>query len=185
MYENQSDTSSAIAGIFALIFLLFWLLIKVGVRVFVCWILYSCFKRLPKEFRTQEPGLVWLLLIPVFNLIWNFFTFPALANGYKNYFKSVGRSNVDDCGYGIGLTYCICACCSVFYYLAFLSPILFFIVGFVLFPIFIILGILSALASLVFLIVFLVKAWNLRGQIPPEAATPQGAAQGDAPASTS
>lgn len=88
--------------------------------------------------------MVWLLLIPCFNLVWNFFVYPKLADSYKAYFDSVGRPEVGDCGKGIGLAYCICVACSIVPYI----------------------GVLPALAALVLWIIFLVKAKELRDMIP-------------------
>jgi hypothetical protein len=53
--------------------------------------------------------MVWLLMIPCFSLVWNFFVFQQLADSYKAYFASIGRTDVGDCGKGIGLGYAICA----------------------------------------------------------------------------
>lgn len=147
MNDDQSGVS-ILAIMLIVLLCMFVLVVLIAIEVFVCWLLYSCFKRIPKEFRLREPGMVWLLLIPFFNLVWIFFIYPTLATSYKKYFDSIGRADVGDCGYGVGLAYCICACCSIIPYL----------------------GILPGLAALVLMIIFLVKAWDLRSKIPPEAA---------------
>ena len=156
----NDDQSKIVLAVLLLLFCLFVFVVMVAIAVLICWLVYSCFKRIPPQFRLREPGLVWLLLIPFFNIVWVFFVYPTLATSYKNYFNSVGRTDVGDCGYGIALAYCICGCCSIIPYL----------------------GILTALAALVLLIIFLVKAWDLRSQIlenpstlpavPPPAPTP-------------
>jgi hypothetical protein len=125
------------------VFFCFLFVIEI-IQVFICWSLYSCFKRIPQQFRICEQGLVWLLLIPFFNIVWGFFVYPSLAISYRNYFNSIGRTDTGDCGYMLGLAYCICVCCAV--------------VPFI--------GILPGLAALMLLTIFLVKAWNLRSQIP-------------------
>ena len=131
-------TFIAIAGVGLLVFL--------AVHVFICALLSTCYSRIPRQFRKQEPGLVWLLMIPCFSLVWNFFVFPQLADSFKAYSASVGRTDVGDCGKGIGLAYAICAIfCIVpcFSYLAW--------------P-----------AALVLLIMYLVKVTDLKSQIPPQ-----------------
>jgi hypothetical protein len=141
-----------------IVVLFYIILITTGISIFVCWLLYSCFERIPKQFHVRESWMVWLLLIPLFNLVWIFFIYPALATSYKNYFNSIGRTDVGDCGYSIALVYCICACCGVVPYI----------------------GILPGIAALVLLIVFLVKAWDLRSQIPannPPVIEPPGPAK--------
>ena len=120
--------------------------ICLAIPVVVCLLLSGCYSRIPRQFRKQEPGMVWLLLIPCFNLVWNFFVYPQLADSYKAYFASVGRPDVGDCGRGIGLGYAVClACCII--------PCLNYLAG----P-----------AALVLLIIYLVKAMDLKNQIPPQ-----------------
>ncbi len=129
------------------------------IALFICWILYSCLKRIPESFRLQQPGLAFLLLIPFFNLVWNFFVYPPLAKSYKAYFDSKGDTSVGDCGYGIGLAYSICAALCV--------------VPFI--------NIFASLATLVLLILYLIKAWNLRSKItdiPGEGQTPSASPYG-------
>jgi hypothetical protein len=93
--------------------------------------------------------MVWLLLIPCFRLVWNFFVYLQLADSYKAYFASVGRTDVGDCGRGIGLWYAICAACGII-------PCV---------------NYLALPAGLVLLIIYLVKATDLKGQIPPQSVT--------------
>lgn len=94
--------------------------------------------------------MVFLLLIPCFNIVWNFFVYPKLADSFASYFRAQGRTDVGDCGRGIGMAYCICAVCGVVPYL----------------------GLLAGLAALILWIIFLVKAADLKGQIPEAGAQP-------------
>lgn len=119
-------------------------LIMLLVYVIVAVLLYGCLARVPKEYRRMEPGLVFLLLIPVFNMIWNFFVFLRIPDSYKAYFASQGRTDVGDCGRSIGLWLSICVACSI-------VPCVNYISG----P-----------ASLVLLIIFFVKIFGLKSQIP-------------------
>ncbi len=118
------------------------------IQVVVCVLLYLCFTRLAPEHRKLAPGLVWLLLIPVFNLVWNFFVVLRLAESYQSQFRAIGREDVGDAGWGIGLAYAICAAGSI-------VPCL---------------NVLAAPAALVLLIIYLVKVMSLRGQLPEPAA---------------
>ena len=38
----------------------------------------------------MEPAMVFLLLIPCFGLVWNFFLYPRLSRSFQKYFQSVG-----------------------------------------------------------------------------------------------
>lgn len=122
----------------------FALAIVIAINVVICLLLQNCYKRIPSQFRKQEPGLVWLLLIPCFSLVWNFFVFPRLSQSFKAYFDSIGRTDVGDCAGGVGLAYAICCAVSIIPYL----------------------GCLTGIASLVLLIIYLVQTNDLKNQIP-------------------
>lgn len=86
--------------------------------------------------RTMQPGMVWLLLIPLFNLIWNFFVVLGLARSLANEFARRGIPVPEpEPGQSIGMAMSICACCG-------LIPVL---------------GVLASFASLVLWIMYWVK----------------------------
>ncbi|MCY3018548.1 MAG: hypothetical protein NTW87_05895 [Planctomycetota bacterium] len=125
------------------------LVVALGIQALVCWLVSNCYKRIPQQFRLMEPNMVWLMMIPCFNLVWMFFVYPKLAKSYKAYFDSVGNTEVGDCGAGLSLAYPIVAACSII-------PCVNYIAG----P-----------ASLVLLIIVLVKAHGLKEKIPAGAGT--------------
>lgn len=113
------------------------------VSAVICWLVSGCYEKIPEKFRAMSPGKVWLLMIPCFNLVWNFWVFPGLSKSYKAYFDSVGDTSVGDCSANIALWYCIClACCII--------PILNYLAG---------------LGSIVLLIIYLVRASDLKNKI--------------------
>jgi hypothetical protein len=130
------------AGIAAIVGLA--ILIPLVINIFVCYLLQQCLNRIPPQFRKQQPGMVWLLLIPCFSLVWNFFVFPPISKSFKAYFDSINRTDVGDCQEGIGLAYSICCAASIVPYV----------------------GCLGALGALVLLIMYLVKITDLKNQIP-------------------
>jgi hypothetical protein len=147
MVNNSDDMNTLLAGgILLVVFAVFALVLVL--QVFVCWLLSSTLTRVPAQFRKQEPGLVWLLLIPCVSLVWNFFVYPKVSQSLKAYFNSIGRNDVGDCAEGLGLAYSICVACSV-------VPFLNYLAG----P-----------AALVIVIIFLVKITSLKNEIPLEAA---------------
>ena len=117
--------------------------ISLGIMAFICYLVAMNFKAIPEEHRKITPGQVWLLMIPLFNLVWNFFVYPKLAQSYKSYFESIGRTDVGDCDEKIGMWYCIIAACCII-------PCVGYIAG----P-----------ASLVLLIIFLVKSFGYKAQV--------------------
>lgn len=137
-------TDEEILGLVAMLMIV---IIAIGIglliSIIVAALLYSIQSRVPAEHRKMDPIMVWLLLIPIFNLIWNFFVFQRIPESYKSYFDAQGRTDVGDCGKTIGLWYAICAVATI-------VPCLNYLAG----P-----------AALVLLIIFMVKMFQLRGMI--------------------
>jgi len=136
---HDPQAGTAIFAMFGLIFL-GMLIVGLVIQAVVCIVVSDCLKRVPPQFRKQDPGMCWLLMIPLFRLIWNFFVHLKVAESYQAYFNSIGRTDAGDCGKGLALAYCICAACSFI-------------------P-------LVGLASLVLLIIMLVKFNELKNRIP-------------------
>lgn len=145
--------TEALAGMMVIIVIAF--LIGLAIAVVLLYLIFSCFQRIPPQHRQMEPWQVWLLLIPLFNLVWNFFVYPKLARSYQSYFTEQGRTDLGDCGEQLGLWYAICAAAAT-------------VVGII--PCLgMILGPVAGIAALVLWIIFLVKALTLKGQIPQQA----------------
>ena len=118
------------------------LIIGLGILALVCWLVSTALKAVPEQYREMSTGQVWFLMIPCFNLVWNFFVYQRVPRSFQNYFNAVGQTQHGDCGGQIGLWYAICAACS-------LIPCVNYIAG----P-----------ASLVLLIIVIVKLWGLKGE---------------------
>ena len=127
-----------------LLFIFVGFAVLFALSIIPIFLVYADYQRIPPRFRKLEPSLVWLLLIPCFNLVWNFYVFPGLADSFKAYFDSVGNSSVGNCGRDLGLGYAICAAASVI-------PVV---------------GCLTGVVTLVLMILFLVKADELKNRIP-------------------
>ena len=89
-------------------------------------------------------GMVWLLVIPLFNIVWNFFVYRAISESYESYFASQGRSEFGDCGKTIGLVYSICCCLCIIPFL----------------------NLLAGPAALILWIIYVIKLIGLKNQIP-------------------
>jgi cobalamin synthase len=120
------------------------LVVGIAISAVVCFLLYTILQRIPPEHRQQEPAMVWLLLIPCFNLVWNFFVFPKVSDSFKSYFTSVGDETVGDCSRTLSMAYCIVSCLCII-------PCLNYLAG----P-----------ACLVLLIIVLVQFWGFKNRIP-------------------
>lgn len=127
------------------------LLVSLVIQVVVAYLLSSALVALPEHYRQQEPNLVWLLLIPLFNLVWNFFVYPKVSASYRAYFEAQGATNVGDAGRGVGLAFCICV-----------------IVATIPTPI----SSIAGLAALVLLIIYLVQIHGLKQRVLHDSQTP-------------
>jgi hypothetical protein len=94
-------SGAAIAGALACYGVFF--LILLAVYLFVVYLLYTCYQRIPAQYRLMEPGQVWLMLIPLFHIVWQFFVVIRLSRSFQQYFAAKGRTDVGDCGESIGL----------------------------------------------------------------------------------
>lgn len=120
-----------------------FLLILLSVWIAILLLFSKSLEALPEQHRLMSPGQVWLLLIPLFNIVWIFFVFTRIPKSFRSYFYAIGRTDVGDCGEQIGLWYCICAVCSII-------PCI---------------GIIPGIASFVLLILFVVKIVDLKKQV--------------------
>jgi hypothetical protein len=160
MQMNPDDFEKFYAayGVFIIIGGLFFFVLGLAFAIFVNYLLFDAFRRVPQAFRLMEPGLVWLLMVPCFSVIWNFWVFPKLADSMKAYFDSAGRPDVGDCGRQTGMIYCFLSVAPLVLCLPSCIPI----IG----GLFSCLSGLCSLASLVLLILYLVKVTGLKKQIP-------------------
>jgi len=95
--------------------LAFWLIllitaaISIAIYVLVAWLIYRANEALPAPHRKTESWQAFLLLIPLFNLFWNFVLLAKVSGGLQSYFQSKNDTSVGDCGANIGLWFSICA----------------------------------------------------------------------------
>lgn len=90
------------------------LLAPLVARIFYYVTLQNTIKEVRIENRTIQPYQVWLALIPLFGLVWEFIIVARVADSLKNEFedRSVMLEEVRP-GYSVGLIYCILSCCII------------------------------------------------------------------------
>lgn len=83
--------------------------VLVGLVVLILYLLtlQKALTRCSPECRAMSPGLVWLMLIPCFNLIWEFFIVFNMAKSLSAEFKKRGLPIEEKPGQTIGLIMCI------------------------------------------------------------------------------
>ena len=67
----------------------------------ICGVLFAALRTIPPGHRKMHPALVWLLIVPLFGLFWNFYVFINVAESFRAYFQSRGR-DVGDAGRTLG-----------------------------------------------------------------------------------
>jgi hypothetical protein len=142
LINNGNDDTAAIV-VAILIFLGILFAVMLAVSIFVSWMLYRANEALPVQHRKSESWQAFLLLIPLFNLIWNFVMLARVSSGMQSFFQAKNDESVGDCGANLGLWYsisCLVACVPY-------------------------VGCLGALAAVVLLIMYLMKINNLRTRV--------------------
>jgi hypothetical protein len=99
----QQDVAAGAAGMLCLVLLVF-LVVFLGVYIAYLMTLSKALSRVSQHNRLMEPGLVWLLLVPCVNIIWQFFVAIRLPDSLRNEFRERGRDDGSDYGKSIALT---------------------------------------------------------------------------------
>ena len=89
---------------------LFVLAIGIAYIAYLSGVLRKC----SPQSRTMQPGMVWLLLIPLFNLVWNFLVVNALADTLANEFRLRAIPTADPKpGKSIGIAMAVCTAFAI------------------------------------------------------------------------
>lgn len=75
----------------------------------IIYLYYGAAASIPEEHQQISPPLVWLMLVPVVNIVMMFFVFPGIAKGFQSYFASQNRTDVGDCGANMAMWFIITA----------------------------------------------------------------------------
>lgn len=140
----QNNGADAVG--FVAIFVVFGVFIVIALlpTIFFLLTLQKALGRCSPRNRTMEPGLVWLGLVPLLNLVWIFINVIRVSESLQNEFRARRwHSRNEDYGYGIGIAYCCLSLASIIPYC----------------------GLLFAIAGLVCWIIYWVKVANLSGEL--------------------
>ncbi len=99
------------------------IVISIVVGIFYCLTLQKALNRCAPQNRAMSPGLVWLYLIPLFNLVWHFFIVINMAKSLHAEFVYRGIAEEPSPGQGIGLAACILDVASLIPYVNYLTGI--------------------------------------------------------------
>ena len=68
--------------------------------------------RCAPENRAIQPAMVWLLLVPCFNVVWHFFVVLKMARTLGAEFQKRGLAESPAPGQTLGLIMCVLICCA-------------------------------------------------------------------------
>ena len=84
------------------------MLIVLVVTIFYLLTLQKALSRCAPENRAMSPGLVWLMLIPLFNLVWQFLVVINISKSLAAEFQKRGLAVEDPKpGYTLGIVMCV------------------------------------------------------------------------------
>lgn len=87
-------------------------LVGLVIAVFYLLTLQKCLNRVSPANRAMNPPMVWLNLIPLFNLVWGFITVLKIAESLVKEAQARGL-NLGDGGKTLGLAYVILGICGI------------------------------------------------------------------------
>jgi len=79
------------------------LVVMLAVYILYLLTLQKALSRVSPVNRAMEPGMVWLMLIPCFNIIWQFFVAVRVPDSLRNEFRARGRDDGSDYGKTIAI----------------------------------------------------------------------------------
>jgi len=93
------------------------------IQAALCYFWQTCLNSVDEQHRTISPPMVWLYMIPCFNIFWLFFLMINIPKSFQNHFNARGVSDVGDCGQGICIGYAACVLVSMIPYIGCLAQI--------------------------------------------------------------
>lgn len=139
MYRNFDDTFFAVFGVF----MFFILAIMLVIAIFYLLNLQNLLKEIDQKNRLVEPGNVWLMFIPLFNIVYPFILYPKIADSVRNEYQARGIKKAGDFSRGIGVAMPILSLCGII-------PVI---------------GSLAGLANFVLFIIFWVKTAEYKNEL--------------------
>jgi len=123
--QQLAQMSSPGLGESAVIFLIFGIVVAVLIvpTIFYLLTIQKALSRCSVESRTLSPGLVWLQLIPLFNLVWVFIVVINVSKSLGNEFRRRGISESPNPGQGIGVAMAICSVLSIIPLVGYLTSV--------------------------------------------------------------
>jgi hypothetical protein len=100
----------AVVGVFVVVFFV--------IKVLYLLTLSRCLQRIHPRNRRMQPGMVWLNLIPCFDLVWGFITVIRITESLDDeFYERRMDERGDDYGKSLGIAYMVCLVLSAIPYI--------------------------------------------------------------------
>lgn len=125
MLMNMTEpTLLAITGPAALVFMAVFILLTIFPVIFYLLTLQGTLREISRENRRMQPEQVWLSLIPIFGIVWQYFIVSRVADSlYLEFRKRNIYVPEQKPGYNFGIAYCILISVSIIPMIGLLSVI--------------------------------------------------------------
>ncbi len=104
---------SAAMGLGILGIALVVLIIALIPMVFYILTLQKALNKCAPENRAMQPGMLWLLLVPLVNLVWSFFVVINMAKSLGAEFQKRGLTEEAEPGKKLGMIMSVLFCCGI------------------------------------------------------------------------
>ncbi len=113
-FNNHSDAAAS-AGVIGIILGVLFVAFLVALipMIFYILTLQKALKRCAPENQAMAPGMVWLMLVPLVNLVWHFFVVGNMSKSLNAEFQKRGISEEPEPGKKLGIIMCVLFCCSI------------------------------------------------------------------------
>ncbi len=109
--SEQEGMMAVFAALGVFIFIV--AIIAIIVAIFYLLNLQNLLKEIKDENRDVNPGNVWLMLIPLFSIVYAFILYPKISSSVKKEFESRGDTSKGDGGKNIGLALAVTGAVSI------------------------------------------------------------------------
>jgi hypothetical protein len=105
MEQSQSHELAAGLGMLGIVIIACAVLLVP--MIFYLLTLQKALNRCSPESRAMQPAMVWLMLVPLFNIVWQFFVVINMAKSLAAEFQKRGIAEDPNPGQTLGLVMCV------------------------------------------------------------------------------
>jgi len=109
----DNSQAQALGSGIAAIFLIIAGVVSLVILLVILRMISNAMAGVPEKHRPMTPGQIYWLLVPLFNLYWNFRIFPPMMEGYAAALQEKKVTVSGDGGAGLAKAFCITYLCCI------------------------------------------------------------------------